>query len=503
MTTTSQPVPFPSPVLQIPTSIDYTSRDYTGIAQSLIIYAQQAMPDWNMSSEGDFGVMLLELFAYMGDIMSYYIDRVAQEAYINTATQRLSLLNIAGLLGYVPHNGSPSSGTVTFTTSATSPAVIVPSLSQLQSNFNSALDTPVLFYTTEEVTVPEDGGTITVPVNQGQWIYGEIVGTSGGASGQQFQLASLGIQDQSTLVYVQSSQGILTWTQVLNFVDNGPNDMVYTASVNQNGVTTITFGDGINGLIPPLGAQITSTYIVIVGSAGNIAAGAVTLFLNDVPGVSIQVISGIAQSSIMSGGADPESNNSIRGNAPEQFATQQRAVSLNDFASLALAVQGVTMANAVANHSTSVSLYVLGPGGSMPTTGLLNNVQDYFIGPPQRLLAGVTLTTPLPNLIMVDVGSTANNIQLEVLSNYSAQNTLNSVNSALNALLSPPNVAFGQLLQVSSIYEAIMAVAGVAYVVIPVFTREDIVQTGTNAIQFRQSEVPIPGSFFVTVNGGM
>ena len=132
-----QPIPQTSPSIQIPTTIDYTSRDYMGMMNSLLIYASQAFPDWSPQSQGDIGVMLLELFAYIGDINSYYTDRVMQEAYLPTATQRQSLLNIAGLLGYVPSNGTPATGTVTFQTDNPGSAVVIPEGTVVQSNFNT------------------------------------------------------------------------------------------------------------------------------------------------------------------------------------------------------------------------------------------------------------------------------------------------------------------------------------------------------------------------------
>ena len=109
----TMPLPQNIQVLALPTTIDYTSKDYTGFYQSMMAFAQQVFPDWTPSSEGDFGVALVELLSMCLDIMSYYGDRISQEAYLPTATQRLSLLNISQLLGYIPSNGSPATGTVT------------------------------------------------------------------------------------------------------------------------------------------------------------------------------------------------------------------------------------------------------------------------------------------------------------------------------------------------------------------------------------------------------
>ena len=58
--------------------LDYTSRDFTAIRAQLIGLAKGMMPDWQTAGEApDFGTLLLELFAYMGDVLHYYIDRTA------------------------------------------------------------------------------------------------------------------------------------------------------------------------------------------------------------------------------------------------------------------------------------------------------------------------------------------------------------------------------------------------------------------------------------------
>lgn len=471
--------------------------------QSLLIYASQAFPNWTPNSEGDLGVALLELMSYVGDINSYYTDRVAQEAYLPTATQRQSLLNIASLLGYVPSNGTPATGTVTFVTDNPGVAVVVPEGTQVQSNFNTATDSPIIYYTTELITVEGNGATATAPVSQGIQYSLVPLGTSTGLPGQIFQIPQTGVLDDSTNIYIQStaSTGTTQWAQISTFIDSNASAQVFTLYVDANGITNITFGDGINGLIPALGLTIYADYTVIVGSAGNQPAGSVNIMVDPITGVSIATNSlGVALSSAMAGGSDAESNSSIRANAPIAFATQQRAVTLQDFANLALNVPGVIVANAVANHSTSVSLYCLGPNITVPSPQLQSQLLVYF---QNATLAGVSLSLPTPNLIAVDVGSNANNVTLQVMANYSQQATVNAVILALNDLLTPPSTQFGMLLQVSSIYQAIMAVAGVEYVIIPVFTREDIVQSGTTAIQFRQSEVPIAGNYYITADGGM
>src|SRR6185369_4828268 len=71
--------------------IDYLARDYNSFRQALIDLIPAKLPEWTDRSEADFGIVLIELFAYMADILSYYQDRVANEAFLNTEQERRSV----------------------------------------------------------------------------------------------------------------------------------------------------------------------------------------------------------------------------------------------------------------------------------------------------------------------------------------------------------------------------------------------------------------------------
>ena len=61
--------------------LDYTNRDYAAIRSQMIGLARGLMPEWEtVGEESDFGTLLVELFAYMGDVMHFYIDRAAGES---------------------------------------------------------------------------------------------------------------------------------------------------------------------------------------------------------------------------------------------------------------------------------------------------------------------------------------------------------------------------------------------------------------------------------------
>lgn len=486
-----------------PTNVDYTSKDWLGFVTSMLNYAQVAFPEWDTSSEGDFGVMLVELFAYMGDILSFYGDRLTQEAYLPTATQRLSILNIAKLLGYIPTNGSPATGTITFQTINPGPAVVLPAGTQLTTGFITASDQPIIYELDNAVTVPANGGTITGTVTQGETFSLVALGVSDGTAGQSFQIPQAEVEDGTVSVYVSSAGGNVLWSPVNFLVDAKQTDLVYSINVDQNQMTNIQFGDNINGAIPGIGLLVYATYTIGVGSAGNQPAGSVGTFVSPVTGAFVPFQSAgstLFQSTAMTGGSDPETNDQIRANAPKSYQVQQRAVSTNDFASLSLNVPGVLMSTAVANHSTSVTLFALGPNYQPLDSGLQADVLAFF---KDKILAGTTLTIGSPALISVDVGANANGITLQVAQNYNQGVVVANVTTALQAVLSPPNSQFGELLQVSQLYSAVMSVPGVVYTVINIMTRQDATQANTNPIQLRQSEIAVSGNIFINASGGI
>jgi uncharacterized phage protein gp47/JayE len=473
----------------------------------MLNYAKIIMPQWDTSSEGDFGVMLVELVAYLGDILSFYGDRLTQEAYLPTATQRLSILNLARLLGYVPTNGSPATGTISVQ-NTTGTSINVPAGTQVASIFNTSADQPIIYETNVGITVPANSTTANVGVTQGITFIQQIIGVSDGTAAQSFQIPQSNVEDGSVTIYVAgiNTTNLIQWNQVTFLVDAGPNDQSYSLFVDENQITNIQFGDNINGAIPGIGLTVFASYTIGAGSAGNQPGGVVGTLVNPINGIQIPLqspTSTLYVSSAMTGGSDPETNDQIRANAPLSYTTQQRAVSLTDFANLALQVPGVLMANAVSNHSTSVSLYVLGPNYQAASTALSQAILSYFQGPPPKMLAGVSLNIGVPAMILVDAGSNASNIQLQVLPNFNQGVVVQNVTTALQAALSPPNTSFGELLQVSTLYSAVTSVPGVAWAVIPVMTREDVTQANTNPIQFRQSEIPTAGNVYITASGGI
>ena len=91
---------------ELPVVIDYLAKDYSSFRQALLDFVPTRSPGWTERSEADIGMMLLELFAYTADNLSYMQDRVASEAFLSTATQRRSVAGHLRLIGYQMDEGA-------------------------------------------------------------------------------------------------------------------------------------------------------------------------------------------------------------------------------------------------------------------------------------------------------------------------------------------------------------------------------------------------------------
>lgn len=359
----------------IPISADYTSRDYYSLREDLIKRLSARVPEWNGSDPSDFGIALVETFAYMGDIINYYIDRVANENYLATATQRQSIIDLAASLGYVPTGYRASTINITLTNTSDENITLA---TGTQFTVDVVLEDEIqqlIFSTTADVTILPGTSEVVEAVN-GEWaryrpenlpegvndVGGEWVGNSNGLPEQTFQLSENQVVENSLTVYVQSGDVYEPWQQVTNLTTYGPNDAVYSVSMDADNFVYISFGDGVSGAIPTDSSAIKVDYLIGGGVLGNIQETPIYEIFSS-PGLTSAEVNSVSSSLVMAsstglGGAEPESNDNIRYAAPLFFTAQNRAVTLKDFANLALGVSEVGKTNAVSESRENVTVFV-------------------------------------------------------------------------------------------------------------------------------------------------
>ena len=254
----------------------YTSRDFGRLRIDMIGRLKTAIPEWEMN-ESSFEVILLDLFAYVGDIINFSVDRMAAEAYLATAVLRESVLNLAALFGYTPSPQTAAKGSVTFTKVSGAGLVYIPAGTQLYAQETN--NRSIIFET--DVDHEMEADTEAVTVTEGVTVYQEEVGRSSGAERQIFPLFNKNVIKDSVIVYtkdghidsVTNEPTLVEWQPVPRMFDAVSTDRAFTTILDEHGYTYVRFGDGVSGVIPPAGVPIIVTYRFGVGALGNVGAG--------------------------------------------------------------------------------------------------------------------------------------------------------------------------------------------------------------------------------------
>lgn len=330
-----------------------------------------------------------------------------------------------------------------------------------------------------------------VEATQGETVRDEILGSSDGSAFQSYPLKKnpltyLPSQDSEGLAAVQSTLTVtvngVRWDEEPTLLESAANDQVYTIAQDTGGQTTVTFGDGYNGARPPTGRDnIHARYRKGLGTSGNLDAGGIQQLIDSVPG--LQKVSN-PQPSL--GGADAESIDQIRVNAPASIRTFGRAVSTEDYAALALSYPGIVKASAAwiqraADLKPVVQPYIQLTVATENRTPLAEQPQvarnlRAFLD--KRRDPNVPLRMIDFTPVYIDVAAT-----IDLLDQYPRQATLNAVLAALNPGLNPDgtpgyfafeHMQFGESVHLSAVYAAIQAVAVVRDATITTMRRLDL-----------------------------
>jgi hypothetical protein len=356
--------------------IDYTSRDFAGLKADLIaLIGDRTNTAWDPTDYSDLGHVMVEAFAYMGDVMSHYLDRIANETTIDTAVQKSTLLALANAYDYKPSGPTPAAVQLIFTNVGLN-SIDIPIGTQVLAPLSFGPYSQVFFETTQSATALAVGASITLTAQEGKTVNTDRpdlidstynkplpanLGSSNGFANQQFNIVDPGVIDSSITVYVGQGSSFNSWTYQDNLLEYGPNDNVFTTSRNEDDTVNIVFGDAVNGAIPASGQLISSTYKTSVGTAGNVKSLAVT-DVTFIPGnLDVQAPTYLTVTNTLpaSGGANSDSTDQLKAKIKASISARRRAITTTDFAKLALQVSQVGKANAsTPGVYSSVNLYV-------------------------------------------------------------------------------------------------------------------------------------------------
>lgn len=497
--------------------VDYMARDYDSLLRSMRELIPYKMPEWtDGESPADLGNVLLQLFAHMGDVLSYYQDRVVNESFLGTAQTRRSILHHLRLIGYRLSTAAPASAELTLKLPAAFDGTLTlrrgdafatksrPDAASVRFEYSAEHDLVI-----DASVLPVDPATkkkifAPVPVEEGRLIESELLGVSDGTPDQSFPLAHRGLIlralgrgqaiHRDVILTTHLDPAVTAWNlqDTLAFSREQQND--FALDVDENDQATVRFGDGAFGAIPAAGSEIRVTYRVGGGLHGNVPAHTIRV-VAAAPELAIAGAE-VTNPAPATGGADRETIEHAVKHAPAVFRALKRAVTAGDYKALALDFNGVGKVRAEATSWNVVTLYVAPEGGGQVSDVLEANLLAYF--EDKRML---TTTIEIEDVDYVPVYVTA---EIGVVSYYTPQAVSGDVRAAAGALLAFDNVDFGQTLYLSKFYEAIEAVDGVAYVNITEFRRADAGNVfDTGKIVMGVNEVPVAPTGEASYLGGI
>ena len=328
--------------------VNFSNLDFAQIKTTLTEYLQTNANFTDYDFEGSNLSTVLDVLAYNTYITSYNANMVTNEVFIDSATLRENIVSLARNIGYLPRSRKAARSAISFFVDTTK---IIPSPSTLTLKKGAVATTAGTFGNQSYVfSILED---ITVPVynNIAQFddvlVYeGTLLSTTFTYStrnpNQKFILPNTGIDTDLIAVNVRSNEQATAKTkyssQTSLFDINRESKAYYLQEVEDERYQ-IFFGDGIFGKALEEGNFITAEYIVSNGDTGNgvgqmTFAGTLTYDRN---ATNYNVTSGISlvtTNEFSTGGEEIEAVESIRKFAPRIYASQNRAVSAQDYESL-------------------------------------------------------------------------------------------------------------------------------------------------------------------------
>lgn len=304
--------------------LDFDTHEDEILARLQIKFAS-VFNDFAVSS---LGIMLVDIFSFGLDTLSFYLDRRATDNFMVTARTRASAARLARQLGYRPGPASAASVDINVSLGRVYAfPVTVPVGFQFQG------PNGLIFEAQESVTFsPGDLTVKTLTASEGRTL--TTVFFSNAEANQVFEIGNvptnqfivgLGTTGQSRTV-AEIDGDAWTEQEFLQFGDTNQFEIGYV-----DNPPTVRFGDGIAGKIPEDGSEIRITYFASSGVNGAATSGTITRAVTPLV-VSFEQISLVINNPQgTSGGSDPESLSSIKANAPAVFKSRGVNVTLEDY----------------------------------------------------------------------------------------------------------------------------------------------------------------------------
>lgn len=291
-----------------------------------------------------------------------------------------------------------------------------------------------------------------VQVSRGKAVGAETLGTGDASvAGQTFTLKN------APLTYLASGADFAStlriavdgiyWSEAKTFYDQAPDATIFVVTQNADGKSVVRFGDGVNGARLPSGSSVVATYRYGAGAPLPPPTRLTTILKPQ------QNLSSIRNPVGVWGGADAEQPQTVRDDAPKSVLTFGRAISGDDYETVAALAPSVTRARAywtwdAAHQRCVVKVYVGDDAGAAASArSALAGAED-----PNRPVA-VVQATPIAVVV---------NCTLLIAPNRVATDVSAAATASLEALFAADSMPIGKRLYTSAVESALLVPGVVA-----------------------------------------
>lgn len=322
------------------TNLNVTELDFADIKQNLKNFLKQQTEFNDYDFDGSGLNVLLDVLAYNTHYNALNAHYSLNESFLDSAQIRGNVVTRAKLLGYTPRSVLSPRGKVDIVVNVAAEVGTKPTVLELTRG--TKLNTVVSGEEFQYVVLETQQATLSA-ISANTYQFNDVVISEGSVrelkyrvdndiENQKFQLTDYDADTSTLRVRVQSneeSSSFDVYTKFESLKDVNSTSKVYYLQENPSGYYEVFFGDGVTGFKPTNNNIVTIDYVTTKGKESN---GANSFSMVDNIGGFSNITVTLDTAAV--GGADQETTESIRFNAPLTFISQNRAVTADDYSAI-------------------------------------------------------------------------------------------------------------------------------------------------------------------------
>lgn len=422
--------------------------DFEDIVQTLKTRIQNRLPNrWTDFLASNFGIELLEAFAYEAALMNYYINANINECFMPTAKTKNAVYNLAKTIGYKPRQPSQAIATVKFYLETPHDKnIYIPMYTKLIT------DSGIPFYTTKNVILYAGETSVEVIAKSGTLNSETFIST--GIVGYKYKLRQFPV---NAIEYVKVND---VEYQYIDFIDIEAQERYYTTEYSNDFSCSIKFGDGVYGINPAKNSIIEVFYVTGADNTHNVAPFSINNIIDPIYDSSNMLVNvNVTNIHNAVGGSSSESVDEVKRNAPSIYRTQHRCVTTQDFRDILLAQPGVSKVSIIDHYTMNeigifgVKAAVIPDGGGYPNSAFKKNLLSLL---EEKKIVATQVEVIDPTYIPFDV-----DISIQTQPKIPSNIITNNIRKVIYNYLHWQNRDFGESVSKSEIYRLVSDVPGV------------------------------------------